>query len=679
MSRTARALRTTSPAIVIVAAQLALWPVSAGVWVSGLILGALAALVALGMALIYRASHAVSFAQADLGVLPATLAVLVTSTEVWSWPYWLALPAGLVVAVVVSGAMEMLLLRRFAKSPRVVVTIASVGVAQLLGFVALVAPRWWGLVPTIRRVEEPFEISFSVGAVVFGANDLIAAVAAPATMVALGWFLSRTEWGTAIRAAAVAPDRAAMLGVPVRRLQTFVWAISGAMAFLSVFLTAGITGLPPGTTFTFTLLVRALTALVIGRMTHLARIATSAVALGILQTAMTRNNDEAWVAPLLVVVVLVVLLARRRGHNRVERAEGTGAHVARHDHPLPVMLARRPEVRAARAAVGLGVAIVALGAPWVMGTAGTLKAGLVLIYALIGLSVVVLSGWAGQVSLGQMAFVGAGGALTAWATVDRGWDPVISLTAAAALGAVVAVAVGIPALRLRGMNLAIVTLSMSVAASELVFVGAQWRWIPTGAFMRPAVFGRVRIDSPVRLYHLALLMLCVGVLMVRGLRIGRMGRVLIAVRDNEAAAAAYGIGVTTAKLTAFACSGSIAALGGSLLVFHQAAFISDQYTPESSMSVFTASVIGGLGTPLGAVLGAIYLRGAEWVLPGDWHLLATAAGVLLVLAMVPDGLGGAWFRARDHILARIARRRGIDAPGLVGVVVAVETDGEAVP
>ena len=97
------------------------------------------------------------------------------------------------------------------------------------------------------------------------------------------------------------------------------------------------------------------------------------------------------------------------------------------------------------------------------------------------------------------------------------------------------------------------------------------------------------------------------------------------------------------------------------------------------MSVFTASVIGGLGTPLGAVLGAIYLRGAEWVLPGDWHLLATAAGVLLVLAMVPDGLGGAWFRARDHILAHIARRRGIDAPGLVGVVVAVETDGEAVP
>jgi len=93
---------------------------------------------------------------------------------------------------------------------------------------------------------------------------------------------------------------------------------------------------------------------------------------------------------------------------------------------------------------------------------------------------------------------------------------------------------------------------------------------------------------------------------------------------------------------------------------------------------------GGLSTnhpadTLGAVLGAIYLRGAEWVLPGDWYLLATAAGVLLVLAVIPDGFGGAWFRARDHVLARVARRHGIDAPGLVGVDHTVAaTDGEAV-
>ena len=659
-----RVVIAIGPALALVVLQVAVWPVSWGVWLSGLILGGLSALVALGMSLIYRASNAVTFAQADLGMLPATAAVVVMSAEVWNWPYWLAMPLGIVAAALIGGAVEMLFIRRFFAAPRLVVTVATVGIAQLLGFASLYFPQIWGLVPTIRRVDPPFEFRFTVGAVVFGANDLLAAIVAPVLMLGLGWFLTRTETGTAIRAAASAPDRASMLGVPVRRLQTQVWMIAGVFAFVAVFFTAGITGLPPGSTFTFLVLVRALAALVLGGMTRLVPVASCAVALGILQNAIERNGDGEWVGPLLLIVILVALLARQRGRSRLVRSESLGVPMAVEARPVPAELAGLPEVRAVRWALGLAVAAVAIGAPLVLGTAGTLKAGVVLVFAVIGLSMVVLAGWAGQVSLGQMAFVGSGGAITAWATVDRGWDPIVSMTVAAIVGAVLAVAIGLPALRLRGLNLAIVTLALAVAASGLVFAGDRWRWIPTGAFERPPWLGRVRIDSPKSLYYLALMVLLVAVVMVRGLRQSRVGRVLVAVRDNEAAAASFGIGVTTAKLTAFACSGSIAAVAGSVYVFHQAAFIPDQYLPAQSVSVFIAAVIGGLGTPMGAVLGAVYLRGAQWILPGSWQILASAAGVLLVLIALPDGLAGAWFRSRDFLLAGVARRRGIEVPSL---------------
>lgn len=645
-------LRAVAPAAAIIVLQQLFWPVSAGTFVSGLILGGLGALIALGMALIYRANNVVSFAQADLGSLPATAAIVVM--EVWGFTYWMSLVGGLLAAALVGAIVELAFIRRFFTAPRLVVTVATFGVGQLLFFGAVMFPRIWDLTPTIRTYDPPFDFRMTIGAVIFDANDLMAAIVAPAILIGLTAFLRTTDTGVAIRAAASAPDRASMLGIPVKRLQTQVWVIAAVMAFLGVFLQAGVTGLPPGGLFTWSILLRALAALVMGNMTNLGAIAMSSIALGILQNAMERANDGALVGPVLLGVILVALLARRRGNSRLAAHEQGSWALAGEFHAIPAHLAKLPQVRAFRGAMGVAVVALVVVAPEVLGTNGLIKAGAMLVFATIGLSMVVLSGWAGLVSVGQMAFVGVGGAVAAWAIVEKGYDPVLAMGMAGIAGAALAVVIGIPALRLRGLNLAVVTLGLAVAASDALFSNELWRWIPTGVFERPKLLGRLDIDSPERLYYLALAVLVLSIVAVRGLRRSRFGRILVAQRDNEVAVASFGTNVVAAKLASFAVSGFIAALAGAVFVLHQAAFRDENYDVGFGISVFVAAVIGGLGSPLGGILGAVYLRGAQWLLPGNWQLLASSAGVMLVLLMIPDGLAGLWYRTRDQLIRVMA-------------------------
>ena len=146
----------------------------------------------------------------------------------------------------------------------------------------------------------------------------------------------------------------------------------------------------------------------------------------------------------------------------------------------------------------------------------------------------------------------------------------------------------------------------------------------------------------------------ISVVAVRGLRRSRFGRVLVAQRDNEVAVSSFGANVVTAKLASFAVSGFIAAVAGAVFVLHQAAFRDENYDVGFGISVFVAAVIGGLGSPLGGILGAVYLRGAQWLLPGNWQILASSVGVLLVLLMIPDGLAGLWYRTRDQLIRAMA-------------------------
>jgi len=665
-ARLTNGLAAAAPAVGILLLQLIFFPLPLGLFLRGLIIGGLSALVALGMALIYRANRIINFAQADLGTAPVVLMLMLMTA--WGWPYLLSLGAALVGAVVVGAVVELAIIRRFFRTPRLLLTVATLGLAQLLAAGAILLPRAFGSQRLFsNRLDQAFGGSVAIGGTIFHANDLIAAIVIPVAIAALALFLRATSAGVAIRASADSADRAALLGVPVKRLQTVVWVVASLLAFVALFLRAGLIGLPVTSALTLGVLLTSLAALVLGRMTDMVAITLSALALGTLQAGVTFNSSNPLLLdPILGVIIVVALLAGRRPRGRTDLADASSWQSAEEVRPLAPALARLPEVRITRALVGgiLLAAVVVL--PHLLSVDRSLKASAVLIYAVLGLSVVVLTGWAGQVSLGQVGFFAIGAAVGGKATQAWHVDILVAFLLAAVVGAVAAVVVGFPALRLRGFYLAVTTLAFALALTSWALNRDYFKWVPRQAdrIPRPPLLGRIDIDSPTRIYYLALAVLLVCLVALRGIRFSRTGRALIALRDNERGAQAYGINAIRVRLSAFAVSGAVAALAGALFVHHQQAIDVQPYEPGQNLLVFTMVIVGGVTTSAGAVLGALYLQGVRWFLPSDWQFLASALGVLLVLLILPGGIGSLLYRLRDRWLLWVADRHQVDAPGL---------------
>ncbi|MGZ4730018.1 MAG: branched-chain amino acid ABC transporter permease, partial [Acidimicrobiales bacterium] len=261
---------------------------------------------------------------------------------------------------------------------------------------------------------------------------------------------------------------------------------------------------------------------------------------------------------------------------------------------------------------------------------------------------------------------GFGAAIGAYATQTWHLDLSLALLVAGLVGVVVAVLVGLPALRLRGLFLAVTTLAFAMATSSWLLNRRYFGWIPVSRVTRPKLFGVIDLNSQSSYYYLCLACLGLVVLGVRGIRRSRTGRVLLALRENERGAQSFGVNVIRAKLTAFALSGFLAAFAGCLLAHLLQAFSPDVYGPGASFGIFTTAVVGGLGSLLGAALGALYLQGGQWFLPGpQWQQLASAAGVLVVLLIIPGGLGDLVYRVRDSWLRWVAQRHDIIVPSLL--------------
>lgn len=654
-------------AVGVVAFARGAWDVPDGVLVQGAIVGGITALLALGLALVWRANRVINFAAGDLGAVPATLAVLLTvSTVGLGW--WPALGLGLLAAVGLGVLVEVLVVRRFTRSPRLVLSVATIGLSQVLAACALLLPRGFSI--TDASPPAPFDLEVTIAPITFGGADVVAVVVVPIVFVALALFLTKSRLGMAVRAGAERADRAATLGIPVQRLNTLVWVIATVLAFAAVYLRAGIVGLPLGVVLGPTILLRALAAAVIGRMERLTVVALAAVLLGIVEQAVIWHwREPAYVDPVLFAVVLGALLLTRVRPGRATEASTWQA--AREVRPVPGELVHLPEVRALRWGMAALVVVLLVAAPAVLSESRTNLASAILIFAIIGMSLVVLTGWTGQVSLGQMAFAGIGAAVAGAATARLHWDLSIGLLLGALVGAGVALLIGLPALRRRGLTLAVTSLAFALMTSAYLLNrgffgdGATFDWLPPERIDRTPLFGAIGLHGETRFYYLCLIGVGLAYAILRGLRSTRTGRVLVAIRENEASAEAFGVHVRRTTLFAFACSGFLAAFAGGLFVHQQSGLTGGPYRPEQSLEVFTMAVIGGLGSAPGALLGAVYVRGADYFLPAEWQILATGTGLLLVLMLVPGGLGGALADGRDWYLLRVARRRGLTVASLV--------------
>ena len=650
-----------APAAAVLVAQQVAFPAPAGIVVRGLVVGGLTALVALGMALVYRANRIINFAQADLGLAPTVLAFLLLDQA--GVPYPVAVAVGLAAAVGLGAATERVVIRRFSRSPRLLVTIATIGLSQVLVAAGILLLRLWDLQVLSGRIDPPFAATREIGGSTFDANDLLALVVTPVLLVLVTTFLRRSAAGTAIRASADSADRASLLGVPVARLQTLVWSATGALAFAAVFLRSGILDLPSGTALGYGVLLRALVALVLGRLTDLSAVTAAAVALGALEMGIAWNHEPSLIDPVLGVVLLVALVWRHREAGRTDEADATAWKAADEVRPVPARLAATPGARALRWGTAAVVAVVALGLPSILRADQQFRASALLIYAVLGLSLVMLSGWGGIVSLGHIAFFAIGAAVTGFVVGEWGADLFAGLVLAMVAGAAVAAVVGVPALRLRGLYLAVTTFAFALATTSYLLNDDYFGWVPTGRIERAPLLGGLDVSSESAVYHLALAVLVLMLGALRGVRTSRFGRALVALRDNQPAAEAYAIDPLRLRLTAFALSGAVAALAGGLFIHHEQALDPSSYSPIENLVVLTMVVVGGMTALAGAVLGALFLFGTRWFLEPEWQFLASGIGVLLVLLLAPGGLAGLAYRVRDRLLRSVAARTGLTVAG----------------
>lgn len=645
------------------------WPAPIGVIVQGIVIGGLTALIAFGIALIYRANRIINFAAGDVGGVSASLAVLLIVGP--GLPYFIAFPIGMLGAMVVGAVVEFLIIRPFFRAPRLILTVVTIGLSLIFAAFGALLPLAFDIDTPPQSFPSPFDFRFAIGQTIFSGNHVIAMLAVPAVILLLAAFFRYSRVGIAVRASAENSDRAFLLGVPVKRIETVVWVLATTLSALAVFLRAGIVGLPIGRLLGPSILVRALAAVVMARMERLPTIFAASAVLGVLESALIFQGQATLVDPIMFVVILGALLFQRRSETARTEEQSTWKAAAE-VRPLPRELIHVPEVVWGRRALVAVLAAFALLLPLLMSDSQISLAAVIVIISIVGISLVVLTGWAGQVSLGPVAFMGIGAASGAYVTTVWHWDLALALVAAGIVGAGAAMVIGLPALRIRGLLLAVVTLSFALATSSYLLSPTYQDWLPNERFERPLLFGRISLQTENRYYFFTLACLVVVIYAVRGLRRSRTGRVMIGVRENQRAAQAYGVSAVRAKLTAFAISGFIGAFAGAIFVHHQQVLGIQPYGVERSFQVFLLTVVGGVGSVAGAVIGAVFIEGVQYfrnlfpdAIRNLLGLIAGPVGVIFVLMVVKGGIAQAVYAVRDTLLRRIAERRGILVPSLV--------------
>jgi ABC-type branched-subunit amino acid transport system permease subunit/ABC-type branched-subunit amino acid transport system ATPase component len=616
----------------------------------GLAIGALA----VGVILVYKSCRVINFALGELGALCAALFVRLVVN--WHWNFWPALGLMIVSGAVLGASIELAVVRRLAKAPRVVLLVATIGVAQLLLYLQFSLPD----IASYEAFPTAFTKQWTVGDVTVRADHVVALVVFPALVAALAWFLNRSRHGIAVRAAADNPDAARLATINVEQVSTTVWALAGALAAVATVLSAPLSGatvtstgdIGPG------ILLRTLAAAVIAGMASMTIAVVAAVVLSVGEAVIFYNNptDPALINGVLLAVVLVAVLVvslRARGLGIRERFS-----LAPRVRPVPAALRNRWWVRN-HTWIGACLAFaVAAGLPLVVTSASRhFLYSQVLIMAMVAVSLTILTGWAGQLSLGQFAFVGLGG-MSTYALVQNRLAFPAAVLVGALITAVAAVVVGTPALRMRGLFLAVSTLALAVAApwilSRSVFEDPDHL---TPMLRRPVV-GSVSLAPQRTYYYVCLVALALVVWVASRVRASGLGRSLLAVRDNELAASAVGLSPTRVKLTAFALSGAIAGLAGGLLAGLLVEFAPSEFTATDSVTVVAIAVVGGLASLTGTVLGSLFVVGLPAFFPNTptIGLLTSGAGLLILLLYFPGGLVQLLYVGRDLVFAALARR-----------------------
>jgi branched-chain amino acid transport system permease protein len=602
--------------------------------VLGVVLGSIYAITAAGLVVTYTTTGIFNFAHGAVGMVAAFS--FYQLWQGWHWPALLSLAVVLVIeAPLLAVLVERVLMRRMHGASTERSLMVTLG---LLVILVGVATALWN--PQTSRVVPPFFPDDNVG--IFGVNvsyqQVLTVIVVVLVAVALRFFFTRLRVGVAMRAVVDDPELVAMAGAKPHRVAQMGWMLGFFLAALAGCLLAPTVASTGLTINTLTLLVvNGYAAAVVGRLRSVPLTLVGGVILGLVTEycvaylpTVHLNANLVTVLPTVVPVVFLFIVLLVIPGARLVAAGRLAVH-----QPPRVPSARRSLLGAAAL-----VAVVAAVAPFVAGlTIATISQGIDL--GIVGLSLVLLTGYAGQVSLCQLTFLGIG-AFTMGKIAGGGswWGLVAAVAVSAGVGAVVA----LPALRLRGLYLALATLAFGEAAyfgffSNPSFFPGYGGRITVGRLLLPGM--HVVGDRGELMEAVVAFALCA--LAVLSVRRSRFGRRLVALNDSPAAFATLGMNARITKVAVFSMSAAIAGLGGCLYAGEQGAITAHDVLFFSSLTLLLFVAIWGMRTVTGGLLGGLTAAGLPVLAPhlpeAFADLVGLAAGVgIFLLSRNPDGI-----------------------------------------
>jgi ABC-type branched-subunit amino acid transport system ATPase component/ABC-type branched-subunit amino acid transport system permease subunit len=646
--------------------------------VTGTAAGLLYGLLAAGLVLLARATGVINFAHAQVGAFCAVLMALMNAR--YGIPFPIALVLAVLAGVAANAAIELSVVRRLFKSPRIVLFIATLGIAQLFQLFTLQLPDVVAPGPYPSLVPSTWSWRVSPDLIIRG-RELSVFIMVPLLLIGLSWLLGRTRFGLLVRATTSNADTARLYGLNPKTVSTMVWALAGGLAAITAILAAPVQGVNAAAAAGAevlgpSLLLKALAIGVVARMRSLPACMWAGVVVGLVEAVVQRNvSDNALRAGVLnVLLFAVVLVVGLVTAGRGRLGDDVNWSLTSKVKPVAPHLSSLWWVRfMPTGGVLFLLAFGAILAIWVERPSKLVLMTRVAIFAIIVLSVIVVTGWAGMLSLGQFAIAGFGGMVTAalylghalpvvGTVVELPWA--LAVAVGTVVGIVASIFVGLPALRVRGLILAVSTLAFSIAASSWLFKqpfflqGKE----SLGALPRPVFFG-IDFTSRKSFFYLCLVVLGIALLVVGHLRRTGIGRSLLAVRENEYMASASTVSPARQRLIAFTVAGGLAGLAGGLYVTLQSNVRPEEtFSANFSIDVVAMAVIGGVGSISGAILGPLWVLGMPAAFGNNdaIRLMTSGIGLLLLLMYFPGGLAQLGFQLRDGILSWVGRR--IEAP-----------------
>src|SRR3954447_609839 len=594
----------------------------------------MAGLSGVGLLITYRATGVFNIAHGAVAMMSAYF--FWQLTEGWGLPVWLAAVVVLVLAAPLFGVLlERIVFRplqRRSASPAESL-VATIGILVLLMGVAYVL---WGAQARHPASLFPRDVVHLGGLTVHeDAFSDLAVVIVGTGLLAL--VLRLTPLGTQIRAVVDRRDLAELSGIDANRVAAVGWAIGCVFAALTGVLLTATLPLDP---FGLTLVVLETFAMpVIAGLTSIPIAIASGIALGIGSSEMNLwspgdgSLTQVWDAVhanLPVVLLLIALLARTR---LSEHGGDAGA--------ATTFARRRPgEQSWQRMALTYGAAAVAMLVPLTFGDVALRQAQEIPALAVIFISIVAVTGYSGQISLGQAGYAGLGALF--FAKTSGSTPELVALLVGVVAAGIVGFLTGYPAIRRRGLFLALTTFAVGAFVSRFVF--DQPYFTNNVDVHRPSLFG-LALDGDRAFYLFELSMLAIAFLVMFNLRNGALGRSLVAIRDNEDGARSVGVDVRVLKVLIFTVSAMLAGLGGALLAQQRESFDPTTFDPlAASLPWFAVVVVFGADSAAAAVVGAAFV------------VLVDAVSGQSSAYLIPVGLVAAFIGRLPGGAAELARR-----------------------